>query len=196
MDRDPIPGLYEQLVTEDLKRLLNTLKPDQVSLDSPDTADGYIAIAEHLRRLIEQALHAIPEQERLKRQAELCNNLIAWLQREQTQCSASPGKALAVPVEMLREIRARDRTGVFSSPTRQPLVPLSSVDLLVNARDEPSIGSAIEHEIYSADRIDLLCAFTQESHSPRAETTQLGISNPRVSDYGKRPSELLITHKF
>lgn len=161
MDRDPIPGLYEQLVTEDLKRLLNSLKPDQLALDNPDTADGYIAIAEHLRRLIEQALRAIPEEDRLRRQAELCNNVIAWLQREQTQQALSSGQALIIPVEVLREIKATDRTGVFSSPTRQPLVPLSSVDLLVNARDEPSIGSAIEHEIYSADRIDLLCAFVR-----------------------------------
>jgi len=36
---------------------------------------------------------------------------------------------------------------------------LSSADLLVNARGAPSIGAAIEREIHSADRIDLLCAF-------------------------------------
>jgi superfamily II DNA or RNA helicase/HKD family nuclease len=161
MDRDPIPGLYEQLVTQDLKRLLNSLKPDQVALNNPDTADSYIAMAEHLRRLMEQALRAVPEEDRLKRQAELCNKVIAWLQREQSQQPPSPGEALIIPVEVLREIRARDQTGVFSSSTPQPLVPLSSVDLLVNARDEPSIGSAIEHEIYSADRIDLLCAFVR-----------------------------------
>ena len=161
MDRDPIPGLYEQLVTQDLKRLLNSLKPDQVALNNPDTADSYVAMAEHLRRLMEQALRAVPEEDRLKRQAELCNKVIAWLQREQSQQPPSPGEALIIPVEVLREIRARDQTGVFSSSTPQPLVPLSSVDLLVNARDEPSIGSAIEHEIYSADRIDLLCAFVR-----------------------------------
>jgi hypothetical protein len=41
------------------------------------------------------------------------------------------------------------------------LVPLSSADLLVNARAEPSVGMAIEREIHSADRIDLLCAFVR-----------------------------------
>jgi hypothetical protein len=48
---DPVPGLYEQLVTEGLTRLL--------------------AVAEHLQRIIERALRTIPEEERLTRQAEL-----------------------------------------------------------------------------------------------------------------------------
>ena len=42
-----------------------------------------------------------------------------------------------------------------------PLVPLSASDLLVNARGEPSLAHAIQHEIPSADSIDLLCAFVR-----------------------------------
>src|SRR4051794_21301334 len=80
MSEVPIPGLYERLVTEDLKRFLNSLESDQVTLESPDTADAYISIAEHLRKLIEQALRSMPEDDRLTRQAELCNSVITWLQ--------------------------------------------------------------------------------------------------------------------
>jgi hypothetical protein len=43
----------------------------------------------------------------------------------------------------------------------RPHVPLSASDLLVNARGEPSVGRALEREIPSADRIDLLCAFVR-----------------------------------
>ena len=62
---------------------------------------------------------------------------------------------------VLREVRALSRGAAFSATTPQPLVPLSSADLLVNARGEPSVGAAIEREIHSADRIDLLCAFVR-----------------------------------
>ena len=161
MDKEPIPGLYEQLVTADLKRHLNSLKPAQVELGSPDIADSYVAIAEHLRRVFQHALRAIPEEDRLMRQADLCNSFISWLQKASIRQSISTGETLTIPLQVLHEIKGIDRTGVFSPTVKQPLVPLSSVDLLVNARDEPSVGAAIEREIYSADRIDLLCAFVR-----------------------------------
>ena len=44
-----------------------------------------------------------------------------------------------------------------------PGIPLSQSDLLVNARGEPRIGSVIEREIESADRIDLIVAFIRWS---------------------------------
>ena len=156
---DSVPGLYEQLVTQEIKRSLESLNPVQVALASPDAADTHVAISDHLRRIIERVLRAIPEEERLTLQAQLCNDLISWLQQEAAQGSVSPADALAVPVEILREIKAAGRGAAFAQSTPQPLVPLCSTDLLVNARGEPSVGAAIEREIYSADRIDLLCAF-------------------------------------
>ena len=40
----------------------------------------------------------------------------------------------------------------------RPEVPLSTGALLVNGRDQPRIGRG-QHEMASADRVDLLCAF-------------------------------------
>lgn len=161
MDDEPAPGLYEQLLTEELARLLAALEPERVAVGRPDAADAHVAVAEHLRRILERALHAIPDEERPRRQAELCNALIAWLRDEHACGSAAAGEALVVPLEVLREIGAPGRGAVLASSTPQPLVPLSAADLLVNARGEPSVGAAIEREIYSADRIDLLCAFVR-----------------------------------
>lgn len=111
-----------------------------------------------MRRILEGALRAVPEDERLTRQAEICNALLAWLRDQQSE-SVDPQECLVVPLTLLREVRDLTRGAAFSGTTPQPLVPLSSADLLVNARGEPSIGAAIEREIHSADRIDLLCAF-------------------------------------
>jgi HKD family nuclease len=59
----------------------------------------------------------------------------------------------------LREIL--ERTGAPGPPTpvERPEVPLSASALLVNGRDQPRIGSEVQRELASADRIDLLCAF-------------------------------------
>jgi superfamily II DNA or RNA helicase/HKD family nuclease len=156
---EPAPGLYERLVTEELLRLLAALDPRRVDLSSPDAADSHVSVAEHLRGIIEHALRAIPEEDRLTRQAQLCNAVLAWLRGAQATGSASEGEALIVPLAVLREIRAFSRGASFSPALPQPLVPLSSADLLVNARGEPSVGAALEREMHSADRIDLLCAF-------------------------------------
>ena len=72
---------------------------------------------------------------------------------------APPGEDLVVPLEVLHEVRATGRGPALSGPTPDPLVPLSSADLLLNARGDPSVGVAVEREIHAADRIDILCAF-------------------------------------
>ncbi|HEV8658377.1 MAG TPA: DEAD/DEAH box helicase family protein, partial [Thermoanaerobaculia bacterium] len=46
---------------------------------------------------------------------------------------------------------------------KAPEIALSQSDLLVNARDEPRIGSVLEKEIESADRIDLIISFIRWS---------------------------------
>ena len=161
MSNLPVPGLYEQLVTEELRRLLAALQPNQVTVENPDAEDSHRALADYLHRIIERALRGIPDEERLARQTELCNALIAWLRAGPVRESVDEGDALAVPLKVLREVKNLARGAAFGAAMASPLVPLSSPDLLVNARGEPSVGLAIEREIYSADRIDLLCAFVR-----------------------------------
>jgi superfamily II DNA or RNA helicase/HKD family nuclease len=45
----------------------------------------------------------------------------------------------------------------------RPLIPLADGTLLINAPSEPSVGLALQAEVPSADRIDLLCAFIKWS---------------------------------
>lgn len=156
---EPIAGLYEQLLTVELQRLLSGLEAGRADIVPPDGADTHVTVAGHLHRILQRALRALPEGERLTRQAELCNSLLTWLRHEHSAESVDAEEALVVPLTVLREVRALTRGAAFSAATPQPLVPLSSADLLVNARGEPSVGAAIEREIHSADRIDLLCAF-------------------------------------
>ena len=73
---EPIAGLYEQLLTVELRRLLTALGPGRAEVGSPDPGDAHTAAAEYMRRLPERTLDAVPEDERLTRQAEICNALL------------------------------------------------------------------------------------------------------------------------
>jgi HKD family nuclease len=154
-----IPGLYERLLTAGLRRLISALEAGQAEVGPPDAADAHTAVAEYIRGVVARALRAVPEDERLTRQAEISNALLEWLKGEQRSAGVESEDALVVPLAVLREVRSLARGAALAGPTARPLVPLSAADLLVNARGEPSVGAAIEREIHSADRIDLLCAF-------------------------------------
>jgi hypothetical protein len=101
-----IPGLYEQLLTVELQRIVAAVDAARIDVVSPEAADAHIAVAEHLRRVLERALRSVPEEERLTRQAEICNALVTWLRHEQRSLSVEPDDALVVPLTVLREVRA------------------------------------------------------------------------------------------
>jgi hypothetical protein len=45
----------------------------------------------------------------------------------------------------------------------EPLIPLLDTTLLTNAPGEPRVGSQLLTEIHSADRIDVVMAFIEQS---------------------------------
>ena len=54
------PGIYEQLVTEELSRLLRGLDDDLVSREPLDPADSHEVLARHLATLVTRALRSVP----------------------------------------------------------------------------------------------------------------------------------------
>ena len=90
MPSDPVSGLYEQLVTVELKRLLGALEPSRVDVESPMPPTPTSPSRSTLRRIIERALRAVPEDERLTRQAELCNAVLVWLRDEGQAAESAP----------------------------------------------------------------------------------------------------------
>lgn len=54
------PGIYEQLVTEELDRLLRGLDAELVSRQDLDPADSHEVLARHLASLVTRALRSVP----------------------------------------------------------------------------------------------------------------------------------------
>ena len=156
-------GLYERLITENLKAALETLSESGRRADyrGLNSADGHVALARHVHDILLQVLRAIPVDERPERQADVCNRIVRLLIDALPQ-TADPKDVLSRPVEELLAIVPRaPAVGGAAGHEMRPLVSLAASDLMVNARGEPGVGHALEQEIPSADSIDLLCAFVR-----------------------------------
>jgi len=164
--RPPLaPGLYERLITNALKAELNSLEHEGTSVahSAPiDPAEAHATLAQHVGTVVARALRGMPDKERKARQPEIANRIIELLARDaETKDCIAHADAVVLPPTELHAVRPLTGDPAQDRDLPRPLVPLSAADLLVNARGEPALAHALAHEIPSADRIDLLCAFVR-----------------------------------
>ncbi|MCP9917549.1 DUF3427 domain-containing protein [Cyanobium sp. ATX 6F1] len=157
----PNPGLYDHLLTEVLEQQLAGVPQELVGLDPLDPEEAPHKLSRHLAALVRSALASLPDGHPTAAQLKLVNQLVALL-IAQVPRAVSPGDAVHPSSQNLSSILASPLLPGQAKPLR-PLIPLADSTLLVNASGEPSVGQALIHEIPSAQRIDLLCAFIKWS---------------------------------
>ena len=158
------PGLYDLPITVELQRALEDLGRQRLdsAQDDPDSADSHDLLGRHLAAIVRQILLSIPKEERLQRQAEICNELIRVIAATPPADPASfDGERLIVPARRLAAVYPTD--GPRQEIPSAPDIPLSQSDLLIQTRGEPGIGHILGTEIDSADRIDAIVAFIRWS---------------------------------
>ena len=148
-------GLYDQLVTRRLRRSLDrqtsaSLRSVVEALEEND-CPGYLA--RHLIRQIKVALQGLSSVDRTRRQIELANSLLSFVNAREDDL----GEADFVdpPGEILRAIYRG------TEPPKSPSTPLGISALLMNALDEPRLGFELEREMASADRVFMVVSFVQ-----------------------------------
>ncbi|HVF53072.1 MAG TPA: DUF3427 domain-containing protein [Actinomycetota bacterium] len=146
-------GLYEELISESLKRDLEGLSEAGFTAFRAklDAAEAPGVLAAYLERFLRQALARLPSEERLRRQVELCNEIVQLVSSNGSDEALDP---LITPAELLKALVHQGG----SAPPR-PQTPLDQSALLVNAPREPKLASELSTELRSADRVDLLCSF-------------------------------------
>lgn len=152
-------GLYESIITENLKRLIDAL-PDGRSLTRPlKSGDVSDRIGQYIASLVKDVLTDTPEEERVSRSVQFANELAAAM-------IASTGRhnidLLVEPAEILRAVLEINPDGT-PHDVADPLVPLLDTTLLTNAPGEPSLWNQLAAEINSADQIDVVMAFIRRS---------------------------------
>lgn len=155
------PGIYEQLVTEELGRLLRGLDDSLVSREPLDPADSHEVLAHHLATLVTRALRSVPagSDKPLLAQVRLANRIVEAIAGAAHNDQLND--LVAESADVLHAIAARTDTPAPVRFPERPEIPLSASALLVNGREQPGIGTEVRRELASADRVDLLCAFVK-----------------------------------
>lgn len=155
-------GLYESLITQALERELSELDdglvPNRGNLRPAEAGDR---LALHLARLIESAVSSVDDSQRVDRGLDLAGQLINTL-AEFIDDRSFNDEAPVLDSSVLHAMLFRNPDGTPET-IASPLIPLLDTTLLTNAPGEPTVGSQLEAEIHSADRIDLVMAFIRRS---------------------------------
>lgn len=152
------PGIYERLITAGVEQRLESIDRELVQREKLDPSDAHETLVRHLSGIVARALQTMPGgREGLVRQVDLTNDLISRV--FELVPKAVDHEDLVQAPEVLNEILGSPTVFGPAKPTDRPETPLSASALLVNGRGQPRIGSEVQRELASADRVDLLCAF-------------------------------------
>jgi superfamily II DNA or RNA helicase/HKD family nuclease len=155
------PGLYETILDAALDQRLKEVDDGLVDRRVLRSADASDRIAQHLARLLRQALDSVPDAERVMVGVDVVRRLLSEVAARIPQSNAADGSPLATG-EALYGIGEYRPDGSVRLPLG-PLIPLLDTTLLTNAPGEPRVGRQILTEIESADAIDIVMAFVRRS---------------------------------
>lgn len=152
MKRELADGLYEEVVTLEIDAAIETLHDRRfVQVGELDAADAHVVLARYLAAEVERVLGDLKGDDRLERQLEVSNALLALLVERGL---SSTSRYVAPPGRELLALHADERT----VPAR-PRIPLATSNLLTLSHNEPKIGHELRAELDSADRVDALISF-------------------------------------
>ncbi|WP_231974016.1 DEAD/DEAH box helicase family protein [Pseudonocardia sp. HH130630-07] len=140
-------GAHESLRTTALDAALDAAETGLIPRWAPlGAAEQPHVLARHVASVVERALADRAPEQRLA----LVNRLVEEAER-------APADTVHQQLEQL--IALTRSVAVGNWEVRAPITPLSEAALFTNAAGEPKLHTALQSELASVDRVDLLCAF-------------------------------------
>ncbi|WP_134772760.1 DUF3427 domain-containing protein [Ornithinimicrobium flavum] len=153
-------GVYEKLITAQLRATLQSLETEHEAAVVPD-AEAATVLSRHVGEVLSRRLSGIrTDEQRLA----LVNKILQQVEHESDE--------VLPPTSQLVAVVNAQGPGTPSSIRTRPATPLSDAALLTNARGEPNLGAEVKAEMASADEVDLLLAFVKW-HGLRLLTPEL-----------------------
>jgi superfamily II DNA or RNA helicase len=146
-------GIYERLLDEELKTLLDSqpeLKPVLRGIDDESSPHAY---SQFIGRLVHQALRVAKKEERIP----ILNRLIELLSATDGLDFLARKKLLSEDKNLLTEI------GGLKSGFTRPETPLSTSTLLTGLGLDPPLEHELRAEMLTADSLDILVSFIKWS---------------------------------
>ena len=158
------PGLYEQVINEQLDRELNHSENILTSTGKLDNAEAPQILSHYISELVEKGLRQVSSDD-ISGQLSLANRIVSAI-ADVTGDNDFDGMSVAERAEQLLAVGEKNNsiaavTGEFS-PVR-PETSLAASSLFTGSIHEPSMMSELKKEIQSADRVDMLVSFVKWS---------------------------------
>ncbi|MDY6268813.1 MAG: DUF3427 domain-containing protein [Selenomonadaceae bacterium] len=165
------PGIYEKIITHDVKEALALLSPAQIQTKGIDAAEGANILTSYLQRILARGLSDVAAQypssekeQQLAAEIALTNKIIALVQTE-TGNEDVCGERIERPGEQLLEVAPENSLASTEKQVHLPRPQSSLIEtsLFTGAKQEPSMLHELRMEIGSANRIDMLVSFIKWS---------------------------------
>ena len=139
-------GLRDELITDDLAKALGGLE-DRLVREGLTVPEAVERLGKHLLRVAR----------RMNTPQDVDASVTAVNAAIEALGPDFSGDRVASPATLLKGIRSS--TGLATELPAQPMLPLTSSELLVNGAGEPGLGHFLIEELRCAHNVDLICAF-------------------------------------
>ncbi len=161
------PGLYEQVINNQLDTELSGISEARKSVAPIDKAEASKVLSQYLSEVIESGLDNVRDNGGdLSAQIELTNQIVALIQSTTKEADfASMGVAQRAEqlLALLQESDPRLAAGKSAKDMNRPETSIAQSSLFTGAIHEPQMFTELKKEIVSADRIDMLVSFIKWS---------------------------------
>ncbi len=159
----PIPGLYEQVISEEMKETLSAVPDKCKAVAGIDQAEAAKVLSQYLTDVVQKGLDRVQSAGGdVTRQVELVNRIVSLIGRE-TGEEDFGGMAVGRDAQQLLALLGEnDPLLVLNKTAADVIRPETSVaqsSLFTGAVHEPQMVTELKKEIASADRIDMLVSF-------------------------------------
>ena len=161
------PGLYEQVINNDLTHELAEI-PDACKAVAPiDKAEASKVLAQYLADVVQKGLdNVLDNGGDISAQIALANRIVGLIQNTTHEADFA---ALGIDqraeqlLALLRESDPRLAVGKTAADIERPETSIAQSSLFTGAVHEPQMFTELKKEIVSADRIDMLVSFIKWS---------------------------------
>ena len=157
------PGLYEQLISEQLRDELNKLVNKKAETEKIDEAESTLILSKYLGGIVQKALSSVHEDKGdVHSQVQLVNSIISLLDQEAKEANVSIFKVDDSAEQLLSILDTVHEDGAITKMVR-PDTSISHSSLFTGSTREPSMYSELKKEILSSNRVDMLVSFIRWS---------------------------------
>lgn len=161
------PGLYEQVINEEMGGELEALPVQRCATAAIDKAEAAQVLAQYLAEVAQKGLDDLADKGGdVTAQIELVNQLIRTIEKMTQEADFAPLRVDNRAEQLLALLGENDPllvVGKTAGDLPRPETPLARSSLFTGALNEPQMFSELKKEIACADRIDMLVSFIKWS---------------------------------